>query len=831
MNTSIENQLENEISNSNIKLNIIDDDNNHNIEYNESADDDENYDLSNFLHDYEENENSIIEEKDSKRKIEEEEKLAFLYHKYKNSYKKKKYINIIKDINNIRLLFSKNSQMSFNIFLLKIQCLLKIIKIEYTKLINLRTEKIYFVEISKLIIRIQKDFDFINKLVNPDNKQNYELITQIFGEYIFYLSLISRIKEEHIKSFAYLTMGVNSLKIYFIRQGIALDIKIYIIYIRLLLLLINYLIGNNNFNTSIFYCNTIFKVSEVAFKCIKKNKTGQKYQMKLIEYIGYNYLYTGLCLEQIDYNKKDFLFSCFEAYKEADYFFKVIEKENSLKLYLKNIFKRNNNNGNMCQFLSEILLEKVQKKIEEEKYLKEYRIRQLERKKKPSEIEKDKKKKLKLIANGFNQNIYKYEPLENNIYNSILTTKIQNNINRLDSELISVIYKEDKQNKSDKRISKETKKNLCQLKVYDILMSNNFREYILKNKYFEFNNPKKEKESIEKLQKYLNRRIKMNKTSKILFSKNKKNNSFNKKILLQNQNNKTYKLLVNLKNKKSILLNKIKADRISKNKKNILNHKLSLTPRNDCINRYSLKEKINKEKYNNLYNTEVKNTNNSDSKKILIPKIIRNGSADNLYISSYNDKKNQIDKDKPKKVLFNSKSWLENDFEKKNLDKKLLSKNYFKKFFYLDSLTDKELSFQKKILNLKGNNSKLFFGDYIKELKNQGKISKEDTYREYLLVNHKAVKEANKYQIGGLREEKSDYNIFDNSHTLIKVLNKYITSSKEKKLQNMKDYSESCKNINKNNEDKILNLNKGIKEIKNIIYNKNKQLKKQNFKK
>jgi len=831
MNTSIENQLENEISNSNIKINIIDDDNNHNIEYNESADDDENYDLSNFLHDYEENENSIIEEKDSKRKIEEEEKLAFLYHKYKNSYKKKKYISIIKDINNIRLLFSKNSQMSFNIFLLKIQCLLKIIKIEYTKLINLRTEKIYFVEISKLIIRIQKDFDFINKLVNTDNKQNYELITQIFGEYIFYLSLISRIKEEHIKSFAYLTMGVNSLKIYFIRQGIALDIKIYIIYIRLLLLLINYLIGNNNFNTSIFYCNTIFKVSEVAFKCIKKNKTGQKYQMKLIEYIGYNYLYTGLCLEQIDYNKKDFLFSCFEAYKEADYFFKVIEKENSLKLYLKNIFKRNNNNGNMCQFLSEILLEKVQKKIEEEKYLKEYRIRQLERKKKPSEIEKDKKKKLKLIANGFNQNIYKYEPLENNIYNSILTTKIQNNINRLDSELISVIYKEDKQNKSDKRISKETKKNLCQLKVYDILMSNNFREYILKNKYFEFNNPKKEKESIEKLQKYLNRRIKMNKTSKILFSKNKKNNSFNKNILLQNQNNKTYKLLVNLKNKKSILLNKIKADRISKNKKNILNHKLSLTPRNDCINRYSLKQKINKEKYNNLYNTEVKNTNNSDSKKILIPKIIRNGSADNLYISSYNDKKNQIDKDKPKKVLFNSKSWLENDFEKKNLDKKLLSKNYFKKFFYLDSLTDKELSFQKKILNLKGNNSKLFFGDYTKELKNQGKISKEDTYREYLLVNHKAVKEANKYQIGGLREEKSDYNIFDNSHTLIKVLNKYITSSKEKKLQNMKDYSESCKNINKNNEDKILNLNKGIKEIKNIIYNENKRLKKQNFKK
>ena len=369
MNTSNENQLENEISNSNIKINIIDDEKNNNIDYNENAND-ENYDLNNFLQDNEENKNSIIEEKDSKRRIEEEEKLSFIYHKYIISYKKKKYINIIKDINSIRFLFSKNSQMSFNISILKIQCLLKIIKKEYTKLINLRAGKIYFIEISKLITRIQKDFELIYKIVDQDIKQNYELITQIFGEYIFYLSLISRIKEEHIKSFAYLTMGVNSLKIYFIRQGIASDIKTYIIYIRLLLLLTNYLIGNKNFNTAIFYCSIIFKVSEVAFKCIKKNKSGQKYQMKLIEYIGYNYLYTGLCLEQIDYNKKDFLLSCFEAYKEADYFFKVIEKNKILKLLLLNILKKNNDNRNMCQLLSEILIEKVQKKNRRGKILK-----------------------------------------------------------------------------------------------------------------------------------------------------------------------------------------------------------------------------------------------------------------------------------------------------------------------------------------------------------------------------------------------------------------------------------------------------------------------------
>lgn len=832
MNNSNENQLENEISNSNIKINIIDGENNRNFEYNESSEDDENYDLSNILLDFEENENLIREAKDSKKKLEDEEKLSYLFHKYTNSYKKKKYISIIKDSNNIRLLYSKNSQMSFNIFLLKIQCLLKIIKKEYIKLINIRADKMHSFEISKIITRIQKDFEFIYKIVNPDNKQNYELITQIFGKYIFYLSLLSRIKEEHIKSFAYLTMGINSLKIYFIKQGIASDIKTYIIYIKLLLLLINYLIGNNNFDTAIFYCNMIFKVSEVAFKYIKNNKIEHKYQMKLIEYIGYNYLYTGFCLEQIEYNKKDYLFSCFEAHKEANYFFKIIEIEKNVKLLPKNSYKRNNDNRNICLLLSEIILEKIKKKIEEEKFLKEFRIKQIEKNRKSSEIESDKNRKLKLIANGFNQNINKYVPLENKIYNNILTSKIQNNINKLDNELISVIYKEDKQNKIDKPISTETKKNLCQLKVYDVLMSNNFREYIIKNKFFEFNNPTKEKESIEKLQKYLNNKIRMKKASKLLFAKSKKFNSFNKKNFFQKQNNKTYKLLINLKNKKNILVNQIETDRISNNKNSILNHQLSFTQRYDSLRNYSeLKGKLDKEKNNHLFSSEVKNINKTDNKNLIIPKIIRKASADNLYISSYKDKKKQFNMPKPKKMLYNSKSLLDNDFEKKHLDKKLLSKNYFRKFFYLDSLTDKELSFQKKILNLKGNNSKLFFGDYMKELKNEGKISKEDTFREYLLVNHKAVKEANKYQIGGLKEEKSDFNIFENSQHVLKVLNRYIASSKEKKLQKIKEYSESCKNIKKNNEDKLLDLNNGIKELKNIIYNKNKKLKKQNFKK
>ena len=220
-----------------------------------------------------------------------------------------------------------------------------------------------------------------------------------------------------------------------------------------------------------------------------------------------------------------------------------------------------------------------------------------------------------------------------------------------------------------------------------------------------------------------------------------------------------------------------------------------------------------------------KNTNISIIKNI-------HKTASEYSINSYADNKNDKNKDKLKfhkegikiPLFRNSYSSLKNDFERKYLDKKLLSGNYFKKFFYLDSLATKELSFQKKILDIKDSNSKLYFSDFKKELEKDGKMASEEAYRRYLELSDKVSEEMKKAQIDDYMNKKTDINIFDNSNTVLKVLSKYIHNNKEKRINRIKVYSESYKNIKRNNEDKLLNLNNGIKQLNYIISFKNKKI-------
>ena len=111
------------------------------------------------------------------------------------------------------------------------------------------------------------------------------------------------------------------------------------------------------------------------------------------------------------------------------------------------------------------------------------------------EKEKAENLKLKIISN---KRLIRQIPLEKKIYKNILTSKMQNNIEKLDNELISVIYKHIQDTSESKRsLSNNIKKNLCNLNVYNILMSNNLRDFIIKNSNLEFNNTLKEKQSIE----------------------------------------------------------------------------------------------------------------------------------------------------------------------------------------------------------------------------------------------------------------------------------------------------------------------------------------------
>ena len=841
------------ISNSNIKLNFDqDEDSKSENSKEEQEEEDSNKNLLNdnlliFDNDNENDndygdDNSIENIEEDKNEEEKEKKLEFLYHKYINSYKKKKYDNIINDIANKKNIFNKNSPMSFNIFLLKIRCLLKGLKAEYIQLIKLKTEKANFLETSKKITKVIKEFKSISSIIDINNKIHYEQIIQVYCKFIVYLSLIYKLKEEYIKSFEYLIIGMNSLKIYFIRQKTANDIKTYTIYCRIILLIINQLIGDNNYTKALFYCNLNFKIIEIIFKYIKNKNIKQKQKLKLLEYIGYNYLLIGLCLEQQeDVNYQ----SCFDAYRQANYFLKKEEKNNNKNLLMHNMgFSEN---GNINIFLTEILLEKYKKKFEEEKRKKELLKRQILKIKNNKNKEKEKKAKIDLLSTCFKNN-NKYTPMENIIYKNILTSNIQNNIEKLDNELISVIYKENKNNSELKRpLSNNIKKNLCHLKVYNILMSNKFREYVINNRNFEFNNPIKEKQSIENLQRYLNKKIeinigtepppiinnnysslstkndlKKNNNDKKIFKNKLNRHNKEKHLIIKNVNNKNkynYKTAYNsfssnsLKNKDINFKNKMYVNK-NLNKKNININQLILNKTNNSQNNLVNKTKKEIEKNNNLK----------------ITKKIQKNLSDNIIINNYTENKkykNLFSRQKLKvkgPFLKNTDSLLENDFERKYLDKNLLSKKYFKKFFYLDSLTTKELSFQKKMLDLKDNNSKLFFGDYKREFKNGGKVARDEAYKKYLVLNNKAISEIKKIQNDDYMNEKNNINVFESSKNVLRVLNRYIHVNKKKKIKKIKVYSESYKNINRNNEDKLLDLNNGIKELNFIISYKNKKL-------
>ena len=842
------------LSNSNIKLNFDKDEDSKSVNSKEEYEEEDSN--KNLINEQEnllifDNDNSIENLEEDKNEEEKEKKLEYLYHKYMNSYKKKKYNNIINDVANKSNIFNKKSPMSFNIFLLKIRCLLKGIKAEYILLIKFKAEKSNFLETSKKIAKVIKEFKSISSVIDINNKSHYEQITQVYCKFLLYLSLIYKLKEEYIKSFEYLIMGMNSLKIFFIKQKTASDLKTYTTYCKILLLIINQLIGDNNYTKALFYCNINFKVLEIIFKFMKFKNIKQKQQLKFLEYIGYNYLFIGLCLEQQEDANYE---SCFETYRQADYFFKKEEKNNSKNLLMHNMgFSEN---GNINIFLTEILLDKYKKKFDEEKRKKELLKRQILKIKNNKNKEKEKKDKLDLLSTGFKSN-NKYIPMENIIYKNILTSNIQNNIEKLDNELISVIYKENKNNSGTKRpLSNSIKRNLCHLKVYNILMSNQFREYVINNKNFEFNNPIKEKQSIENLQRYLNKKIEINigteppplisNYSSSLSTKNnlKNNNNYNNnndKAIFKNKLNKNHR---NNHNGKKLILKNVN-NKNKYNNKTAYNSFSSYSLKNKDIkyrNNIYLNKNINKNKINinqllfNKTNNSPNNFINKTKKEIeknnneKIPKKIQKNLSDTRIINNYTDNKKYKNLFSRQKLgikspfLKNTDSLLESDFERKYLDKNLLSQKYFKKFFYLDSLTTKELSFQKKMLDLKDNNSKLFFGDYKLELNNGGKMAREDAYKKYLLLNNKAMAEIKNIQNDDYMDEKNNINILENAKTVLRVLNKTIHNNKEKKIKKIKIYSESYKSINRNNEDKLLDLNNGIKELNFILSYKNKKL-------
>ena len=745
-----------------------------------------------------ENNNSKISFSDISDKVNEnednsymEKQLSLLLEVFLTTYSKKTYPELIKDIEEKEILLYNNSIMSFKIMILKVKCLIKILLVEYNNLLRLNNNNYH--ELDTIIQKIQNEFKKISNMAINNNTYEFEIMTQVYCKFLYLLSKISLKKEDNIKSLGFIILGINMLKAFIVRKKIANDIKTYKIYSKLLLILINTLIGDNNYEQALLYSRLLLKIIEISQKFIfikddgNSNKISSSLSKKFIQYAGYAFLYIGCCLEQLEED-----FPAFESYKQAKYF---LEKGS----LTGNPFKNVNivSISNSCNYLSIELFEKFNLKFQKEKLElleKQNKLEKLKLLEKYQLLQNEKQIRLKLISSGYIGDPFKYNKLEEKIDKMLFTTTIQNDLDKIDDELISFVftyYNKNKKNKTRNKISSKTKKLISRYELYNILMSKEFRDFVIKNKKLQFNNPKKGSESISTIQRYLNNKM------EIKFEMKQRNLTHKKTLKFQEKNNSKNILNLKLNYKQSDLGNTITYHTTcpNTNREEEKDDKLTIP----SISNYTDKKITIKDRLLTLHNNN--NTSNiSRNKKI--------------HIKS----KSMI---KPKKKS-NWKKYLnelECDFERKNFEKNLMTKNYLNKYSYYEKLSNKELNLQKAFLDFRNNNT-LYNPKRPLESSESKVLTKDDIIHKFMAIKEE-VNSKNKIvpKDDELEMIKDSFISGDNSKmgvkmksAMSKVISKYILERKKKNAKkNFKMLNdEEIKQINEKN---ILELNYTIKNI------------------
>ena len=730
-----------------------------------------------------------------------EKQLSLLLDTFQNSFSKKSYRDLIKDIEEKEDLLSQNSLMSFEIKILKLKGLLKILTEEYN--IFLQSKNKHFHELDVLIQKIKNEFNLISILLIYNEAYVFEITTQIYSKFLYLLAKISIKKEDFLKSLGYVTLGINILKIYFIKKKVASNIKTYKIYCKLVIELINILIGDQNYEQALYYIRLLFKIIEISIKFMYNiDKTSNKKIpiatiKKFLTFGAIGYIYTGCCLEKLDDS-----IQAFEAYKQAKYFFK---KSSKLGISFQNLNSISINNS--CSFLAEEVFEKLKLKFERDKIDRLNTQKRLEMQRKKEEYEllqNEKSMKLKYIASGLGSDPFKLEAMENKLNKKIFPSSVVNNLEKIDDELTSFVFSYFHKNKKDNissysnKMSTNTKKNLSRYKIYNILMSKNFREFIMKNEKLQFYNPKTGSNSISIFQRHLNNKMKIE-------SKSKKMSVTPRKSL---------KLITNFTESS-------KTDRRLNTNDNLFS--ITTSPNSQRENE-KIKDKISyfqrqKIKFRNndlkfLLSKENANTERNSKKKINL--------SSNFTKSSF--------KKKFKLKLNKNYNELESDFERKNMDKNLMTKNYLRKYAYYDKLSDKELKFQKEILHFKYNNT-LYNKTRTIEEKN-GIIGKDDLANISLIINEKAkakpVVDKNVIQLNLIKDSfgtKQNQISMKMKSAMSSVISKYISERKSRVNKQSLIDSDRIKKLNVKEllilDNSIRNINNNISQMKFFIAKNN----------
>ena len=730
-----------------------------------------------------------------------EKQLSLLLDTFQNSFSKKSYRDLIKDIEEKEDLLSQNSLMSFEIKILKLKGLLKILTEEYN--IFLQSKNKHFHELDVLIQKIKNEFNLISILLIYNEAYVFEITTQIYSKFLYLLAKISIKKEDFLKSLGYVTLGINILKIYFIKKKVASNIKTYKIYCKLVIELINILIGDQNYEQALYYIRLLFKIIEISIKFMYNiDKTSNKKIpiatiKKFLTFGAIGYIYTGCCLEKLDDS-----IQAFEAYKQAKYFFK---KGSKLGISFQNLNSISINNS--CSFLAEEVFEKLKLKFERDKIDRLNTQKRLEMQRKKEEYEllqNEKSMKLKYIASGLGSDPFKLEAMENKLNKKIFPSSVVNNLEKIDDELTSFVFSYFHKNKKDNissynnKMSTNTKKNLSRYKIYNILMSKNFREFIMKNEKLQFYNPKTGSNSISIFQRHLNNKMKIE-------SKSKKMSVTPRKSL---------KLITNFTESS-------KTDRRLNTNDNFFS--ITTSPNSQRENE-KIKDKIfyfqrQKIKFRNndlkfLLSKENANTERNSKKKINL--------SSNFTKSLF--------KKKFKLKLNKNYNELESDFERKNMDKNLMTKNYLRKYAYYDKLSDKELKFQKEILHFKYNNTLYNKTRTIEE--KDGIIGKDDLANISLIINEKAkakpVVDKNVIQLNLIKDSfgtKQNQISMKMKSAMSSVISKYISERKSRVNKQSLIDSDRIKKLNVKEllilDNSIRNINNNISQMKFFIAKNN----------
>ena len=824
--------------------------------------------ISDFLDEEKEDDNNSIDEQLNQQR---EKQLELLNEKFTRLYnsKDKIYENIIKEIDVEKNLVYKGSLMSFNLIILKIKCLMKLLKEKLEYVLKSKEQRNYY-EVDLYIQKVKNEFKKIYLILNEDDKYEYEILTQNYCRFLFIMAIICSQKEEIIRSFNYISLGVNMLKVYFVRRNIASSIETYRIYAKLLIMLINKLISDNNISQSLIYINYLSRICQIALNIIYNNKLDKKYEFRFNEYLGYTFLFFGYCSELHNSNLKNYYQICAEIYKEAFYF---MNKSSNHSIFYdpKTVITIEKKSLSLSQILFEKLKEKLildalekQRKFEQQELLKKQLIEEAKT--------KEKKYRLKLIASGFTPDPPNLVKAKKRLYNEILTPSNQKLMDKLDDELISYVYKH-RQNEKDKKMdtikinsgkksgggekrlpSLDVMKSLCHYKMYNSLMSNDFKEFIVKNKNLEFNYPQRQKKSLDKIQKYLNRKMEINfNTETINIEKEKEKEKKDKEPLFilkmeaeagPDQENSINNKTINVNEFKILDLGNDNEEEQMPSPKNyaklIKNYPSTKNRAQGGINNiehsYIISIDKDKEKDNDK---EKDKDNKNNSKKKLRKKCV---TSTGYKIPGVQTGSKKAFRDKT--ITAKSKNYLKKeDYHNRKLDKYVFSRRYFKEVEYFENLTNKELDFQKKFLGIKFNNSKMYFKGFDTELRNNGKISRDEIYKSFLILHNKATYKERNYE----KEMQSEIeyknkprivgNVFKSltnkmkegkevKNAMRKVLDRYIAEERKnnKKNQNIMSLDE----IKKKNEYSIMKLNDNIKEINSLLISKINEAKNKN---